>query len=118
MRIVSRPPALEPMLEEAEAALIIGDPALRLDPRRLDGNVYDLGEEWTTWTGLPMVFAVWAGRQEVIDAAVIAAFSRNRAATGGIGWRRSSMRSRLGEGFPGISQALSGDPYRDGGGGD
>ena len=77
VRIVSRPPALEPMLEEADAALIIGDPALRLDPRRLDGNVYDLGEEWTAWTGLPMVFAVWAGRQEVIDAAVIAAFQES-----------------------------------------
>jgi predicted solute-binding protein len=76
-RMISRPPALEPMLADADAALIIGDPALRLDPRALAGHVYDLGKEWTEWTGLPMVFAVWAGRQEVIDPAVIAAFQES-----------------------------------------
>jgi chorismate dehydratase len=76
-RIVSQPPALEPMLANADAALIIGDPALRLEPRALDGHVYDLGEEWTAMTALPMVFAVWAGRQEVIDPAVVAAFQES-----------------------------------------
>jgi chorismate dehydratase len=75
--ILSCPPALEPMLSQADAALIIGDPALRLDPASLGEYVYDLGAEWTTWTGLPMVFAVWAGRQEVIDAPVIAAFQES-----------------------------------------
>jgi predicted solute-binding protein len=76
-RILTQPPALEPMLANADAALIIGDPALRLDPRTLDGHVYDLGEEWTAMTGLPMVFAVWAGRPEVIDPEVIAAFQES-----------------------------------------
>lgn len=75
--IVSQPPALEPMLSHADAALIIGDPALRLDPQTLDGHVYDLGAEWTAWTGLPMVFAVWAGRPEIIDSAAIAAFQES-----------------------------------------
>lgn len=52
-------PDLDAMLAEADAALIIGDPALRVDPAALPHKVCDLGEEWTTWTGLPMVFAVW-----------------------------------------------------------
>jgi chorismate dehydratase len=56
-------PDLEPMLAAADAALIIGDPALRLDPAELPWRVYDLGEEWKEMTGLPMVYAVWAGRR-------------------------------------------------------
>jgi chorismate dehydratase len=42
--IVSMAPELAPMLEEADAALIIGDPALRLDPSKLPYHVIDLGE--------------------------------------------------------------------------
>jgi hypothetical protein len=30
-------------------------------------NWLDLGAEWTAWTGLPMVFAAWAGRGEVVE---------------------------------------------------
>ena len=60
-------PQLDNMLQGADAALIIGDPALRLDPRMSDWrgqgvHVYDLGEEWRALTGLPMVFAVWCAR--------------------------------------------------------
>jgi predicted solute-binding protein len=62
------------MLEGMDAALIIGDPALRVDPVAQSGYVYDLAEEWTKWTGLPMVFAVWAGRRDVITPPVIRAF--------------------------------------------
>lgn len=67
--IVARPPALAPMLAEADAALIIGDAALRLDPASLPYGVLDLGDEWVRWTGLPMVFAVWAGRSAAIRGA-------------------------------------------------
>jgi chorismate dehydratase len=44
-----------------DAVLLIGDRAMRacLPGYRF---AYDLGEEWTAWTGLPMVFAVWAVR--------------------------------------------------------
>jgi len=68
-------PDLGRMLEQSDAALIIGDPALRLDPGALPYHVADLGREWTEMTGLPMVFAVWAGRKqhvtpEVVDALV------------------------------------------------
>jgi chorismate dehydratase len=30
--------------------------------------VYDLGQVWREWTGLPMVFAVWAARRDYADA--------------------------------------------------
>ena len=66
-------PAIADMLAHADAALIIGDPALRLDPLQLPYLVTDLGLEWTEWTGLPMVFAVWAGAAKHITAEVSAA---------------------------------------------
>jgi chorismate dehydratase len=53
-------PDLARMLLDCDAALIIGDPALCIDPAQLPYLVLDLGSEWTEMTGLPMVFAVWA----------------------------------------------------------
>ena len=64
-RLFSERPHLGSMLEHCDAALIIGDAALVLDPADLPFHVLDLGTEWTTMTGLPMVFAVWAARAEV-----------------------------------------------------
>jgi chorismate dehydratase len=63
-------PDLSTMLDRADAALIIGDPALHIDPASLPYHVADLGQEWTEMTGLPMVFAVWAGRKQHITPAV------------------------------------------------
>ena len=66
--LISMPPEFGSMLDVADAALIIGDPALRLDPvalREQGFHVADLGEEWWKLTGLSMVFAVWAGRPNV-----------------------------------------------------
>jgi len=65
-RVFSHPAHLATMLGQADAALLIGDAALRVDPASLPFETLDLGEEWTAMTGLPMVFAVWAGRKEVI----------------------------------------------------
>lgn len=59
-KVVAQPADLAPMLGEADAALIIGDPALRLDPAALPFETLDLGGEWVAMTGLPMVFAVWS----------------------------------------------------------
>lgn len=56
-------PDPERMLSEADAALIIGDPALRVNRERY--RVIDLAAEWNELTGLPFVFAVWAVRPEV-----------------------------------------------------
>jgi len=64
-RIIPMPPDRERMLAAADAALIIGDPALRIDPETIEGYALDLGEQWSDLTGLPMVFAVWAGAPEV-----------------------------------------------------
>jgi len=64
-RLSSQKPHLAMMLEHHDAALIIGDAALALDPAELPFHVLDLGSEWTAMTGLPMVFAVWAARAEL-----------------------------------------------------
>ena len=72
--ITPQAPNLDAMLSESDAALIIGDPALRLDPQKLSMPSLDLGQEWTAWTGLPMVFAVWAGRREFLTPEVARAF--------------------------------------------
>jgi chorismate dehydratase len=70
---VSMAPDLESMLASADAALIIGDIALMLDHTAVrrkpdttnEANAaiqkIDLGELWTGMTGLPFVYAFWAG---------------------------------------------------------
>ncbi|MDZ4180897.1 MAG: menaquinone biosynthesis protein [Coriobacteriia bacterium] len=62
------PPDLGSMLRDADAALLIGDDALRAywDPP-VDLRTYDLGARWTAWTGLPMVYAVWAVRRSFAE---------------------------------------------------
>jgi predicted solute-binding protein len=72
--VTLRPPDLPSMLGEADSALIIGDPALAIDPETTPFHVYDLGREWTGMTGLPMVFAVWAGPHKFVTPEVAAAF--------------------------------------------
>lgn len=64
------------MLKRADAALIIGDPALTYrDPV---AHVYDLGAEWNNFTGLPFVFALWVGREEAKPAHFRADFEASR----------------------------------------
>ncbi|GGU92831.1 chorismate dehydratase [Streptomyces litmocidini] len=63
------PPDLGLMMQEAEAAVLIGDAALRAslhDAPRLGLQVHDLGLMWKEWTGLPFVFAVWAARRDFL----------------------------------------------------
>jgi chorismate dehydratase len=67
-------PDVEVMLRTADAAVIIGDPALRAEPEALPYTCLDLGAEWKELTGLPMVFAVWACRPEMDAAALAPAF--------------------------------------------
>jgi chorismate dehydratase len=64
------PPELTQMLLEADAAVLIGDPALRAlyEAPALGLHVTDLAQAWKEWTGLPMVFAVWAVRKEFAAA--------------------------------------------------
>ena len=53
----------------ADAVLLIGDRAIEArGADRMTGAfqvVWDLGDEWCRWTGLPFVFAVWAVRDGV-----------------------------------------------------
>ncbi|KOX21140.1 menaquinone biosynthesis protein [Streptomyces sp. NRRL F-6491] len=63
------PPDLGLMMQEADAAVLIGDAALRAslhDAPRLGLQVHDLGLMWKEWTGLPFVFAVWAVRKDYL----------------------------------------------------
>lgn len=77
--LVTMSPELTPMLREADAALIIGDPALRMDPATLPYHVLDLGLEWWEMTGLPMVFAMWAGHTSLPAAAFRQSLDYGRA---------------------------------------
>ena len=96
------PPDLGAMLEQAEAALLIGDPALRIavaiekDARPgTQGQtvcqaatlgitssellyVYDVVGEWRNLTGLPAVLAVWASRREIATPELTADFLASR----------------------------------------
>jgi predicted solute-binding protein len=89
------------MLANADAALLIGDPALRIrlkvdalaakTPGAKEGCcggdpseqpvpgvdtlfVYDVAEQWREMTGKPCVLAIWAGRRELITPDVVADF--------------------------------------------
>jgi chorismate dehydratase len=68
------------MLARCDAALIIGDPALFLDPADLGVRKIDLGEEWTEMTGLPFVWAFWAGRPGALSPEAVAALAAARDA--------------------------------------
>jgi chorismate dehydratase len=94
--------AVSTMLENVDAALLIGDPALRLaisiaNYASLGAagellcnaekagifttgilHVYDVVQEWRRLSGLPAVLAVWAGRREAITPEVIADFAASK----------------------------------------
>ncbi len=95
-------PDLRTMLDQADAALLIGDPALRISiaiekkstvspegravcraaTLGMTGteilHVYDVVGEWRRMTGLPAVMAFWAGRREVVTAEVLEDFTASR----------------------------------------
>jgi len=95
-------PDLRTMLARADAAMIIGDPALRISlaieknsPVGPDGravcradtlgligpeilHVYDVVGEWRRFATLPAVLAVWAGRRHVVNAEIAADFVTSR----------------------------------------
>ncbi|WNQ09285.1 menaquinone biosynthesis protein [Paenibacillus aurantius] len=62
-------PSLEEMMQEADAALLIGDDAIRAGWANTKYKVTDLGEEWHRLTGLGMTFAVWVVRKQAAEAA-------------------------------------------------
>jgi len=94
-RFEARGPDLDDMLQHCDAALLIGDNALFLDSdaTRLtldasDDNRHgiekiDLGQAWKKLTGLPFVYAFWAGRPGALTPADVEALQQARDA--GIG---------------------------------
>jgi len=66
-------PDLATMMSHADAALLIGDPALDADERALGLEKIDLGDEWTAMTGLPFIYAAWTGRPGAVTDADVRA---------------------------------------------
>lgn len=60
-------PDVERMLGKHDAAMVIGDTALKVDRSRY--FTYDLAEEWVRFTGKPFVFAFWAVRKVALKDA-------------------------------------------------
>ena len=77
---VPMPPNIDEMLTACDAALLIGDPALYLDPASRGLLKIDLGEEWTKLTGLPFVWAFWAGRPDALSTDAIRVLTESRDA--------------------------------------
>jgi len=116
LRYEVTPAALVSLAEPADATLLIGDAALRA--RRMPGrssHVVDLGEEWSDWTGLPCVFAVWAVRTDVpADTRVALTETLERALRTGLGDLGAIARARrdLGLSEAEVVTYLSGFTYR------
>jgi chorismate dehydratase len=69
VRILLPKAEIVPLGIDADATLLIGDAALRSafeDPT----PHYDLGRLWLERTGLPMVFAVWAAQEPLVDGLI------------------------------------------------
>lgn len=72
-RLTRLPIDADPELVDADAVLLIGDRAMRACLPHFP-HAYDLGEEWTKWTNLPFVFAIWAVRSGVELGTAIESF--------------------------------------------
>jgi chorismate dehydratase len=72
----SRQPDVRAMLMDADAALIIGDPAMTFP--RGDLRVHDLASLWREHTGLGFVFAMWMAHESATDAVRAADFAGAR----------------------------------------
>jgi chorismate dehydratase len=71
-------PDLDAMLARADAALIIGDVALFLDHEAAGVRKIDLGQLWTESTGLPFVYAIWAGWPQALSPEDVTLLQRAR----------------------------------------
>lgn len=69
-------PDLKSMLAHADAALIIGDPAMKIP--RDQFRVFDLASLWHEFTGLGFVFAMWMARQDSVERIRPIDFARAR----------------------------------------
>lgn len=59
---------VEDLIRRNEPGLLIGDRALRMAQDVPTGiRIFDLGDLWSRYTGLPFVFALWMIRKEVVS---------------------------------------------------
>ena len=80
-KFVTMHPDLQAMLKRCDAAMLIGDVALFTEYETVvDIEKIDLGEEWTAMTGLPFVWAFWAGRGDLVKPDHVAALRAARDA--------------------------------------
>ncbi len=88
-----------------DAALVIGDAAFGL--RDAFPVVMDLGAEWFSRTGLPMVFAFWAARPGVLTDAHVRALheARDRGIKRAESLARAYRESRLAAGEPALAES-------------
>jgi chorismate dehydratase len=82
---VDAKPDVNAMLRDADAALIIGDPALRIvleaaerAPQSKSLYLYDVAHEWQQMTGKPCVLAFWTARREIASAQLTADFAASK----------------------------------------
>jgi len=68
------------MLRRCDAALVIGDVALFFNHARAGAEKIDLGEQWTKMSGLPFIWAFWAGRPGALNPAQIHQLAQARDA--------------------------------------
>jgi chorismate dehydratase len=74
-------PGLESMLGRCDAALMIGDNALfqsSVVGHQSSVELIDLGQAWTELTGLPFVYAFWAGTPGVLTPAHVRELQETR----------------------------------------
>ena len=71
LRPVFRPLENYAAAKDKDFVLLIGDPAIDFQRAPHSHQIFDLGTEWQALTGLPFVFAVWALRRGVAQAANI-----------------------------------------------
>lgn len=60
-------PNLDEMMKSADAALLIGDDAIRANRSNTSYRVTDLGELWNRHTGESMTYAVWAVSKKAVS---------------------------------------------------
>ncbi|MEO6391511.1 MAG: menaquinone biosynthesis protein [Pyrinomonadaceae bacterium] len=73
---ISHPPDLPAMLAAADAALLIGDPAMTFQRSGL--QVFDLAGVWREFTGRAFVFAFWMARADTTDRVAAIDFAAAR----------------------------------------
>jgi chorismate dehydratase len=97
-------PAADAMLARCDAALLIGDAALFLDHAARGLLKIDLGDQWKALTGLPFVWAFWAGRAGILSTDALAALEAARDA--GV-----AASDAIAEAYCGRSRAALGRAY-------